>query len=178
MPPLKLITSAFIITALGFGVESTHQLRLSQEETLIYEQLLSHYDGNLVIYPDLLMNSPSELASTWKFVTNSNGHLWNAIPRTQPLNEAFKNLVERSRTKWRIQPWSSRYSLLIGKLPEEDPPITVFRFSPIGFNSAKTIALVIRSGQQGPLAGSTEFIILRKQGGAWVIDEERMIGIS
>jgi hypothetical protein len=140
--------------------------------------MLDHYTGKLVVLPDLICDDPTELESTWKFVTDSNAPWWGPIPRTPLLQDAFNNLVSRSKTKWRIQSWSSRYKLQKSKLPNENPPITVFRFSPIGFNTSRTIAVLIRSGLQGPIAGSTEFIILRKSDGRWVVDSERMIGIS
>ncbi|MBL0210120.1 MAG: hypothetical protein IPQ13_04265 [Holophagaceae bacterium] len=178
MPRSRFLALASTIALFASGAQTIHPLTLNQEEISVYELLLGHYGGKLVVSRTIISDNPTELEATWKYVTGPNGRMWSAIPRTPALRSAFNNLVDRSKTKWQIQPWSSKYNLQNVKLPGENPPVTVFSFSPIGFDVSRTIAVVIRSGQQGPLAGSTEFIILRKKDGAWAIDEERMIGMS
>ncbi|WP_285578110.1 hypothetical protein [Geothrix limicola] len=175
---MKILTLTCTAFAVFANAEVVQPRILTTDEIAIYELLIGQYGGELVVSRDMISQSPKELSSIWKYITRSNGHMWAAFRVTSSVQTAFNDLITQSKSKWSIQSWTSRFPLQTGSLPDEQPPITIFQFSPIGFDSTKTVAVVIRSGQQGPDAGSTEMIILRKVDGVWKVEIERTYRMS
>ncbi|HLP41953.1 MAG TPA: hypothetical protein VK465_10630 [Fibrobacteria bacterium] len=167
------ITLACSLPMSLFSRQAPNRLIPNKEEIRIYEIVLKEYTAKFLVSTEMLCKSASDLNEIWKYVTDKQGKRWEAIPRSPALSEAFNSLTERSKEESTIKPWSTIFHFIENTSGSVPSNTSIFYLSPIGFNQAKFIAIVLRVGMQGPLAGSGEFIILRKTNGTWMIEEER-----
>jgi len=173
---------AFLVAALPVlaGPKNVPFKSLTDDEIAIYELLLSKYPGELIVSPSLFAYEPDKPELLWKRLGTSVPNIYQTIPLLKHHREAFDDMQAKARLKQNIRQWNPRIRVGVPAKPELDTrdPITVFSFSAIGFDRDHRVALVIRSGQQGPLAGSGECMILRKATSGWEIETELTLWIS
>jgi len=172
------VVVAFTLCAVSSTAEPTKVL--SHDEIAIYEHLLNGYPGEFIVSPDLLAYPKADPELLWKSLGAYQPNIYTPIPLLRAHRAAFDDMQAKARLKQKIGQWNSK--IRVGSPAQSElhrpDPITSFSFSPIGFDAERRVAIVIRAGQQGPLAGSGECIILSWNGNTWKVESTLNLWVS